>query len=298
MSAKPDTSTGDIKTAVNHAMVLLSKGQSQLAREQAEEILQHYPDEINSLLVVAVAIRDQGDNAEALKRLQTLVKRVPDFALAKQELGFTYAETGQILPAIEALQGAVAIESKLPASWKLMAELFLDDEDENSADPWIVKARRNAVGLHDLPVLILEQVGHASVQDPCLTGDQRGRMFTGLYSQASGLHADKLDRLVADEGVEEAYCVAAATHTGDGVVRKLPGEFEQLPSGLGSNDRLEVSHEHRIWVRSHDATYQVVRRLHVRYPVPDSLIYRVLERATSRFHRPNLGAKQPHSEDV
>ena len=133
MSAEPKVNTGDLKTAVKHAMVLLSKGQSQLAREQAEQILRHYPDEINSLLVVAVAIRDQGDNVQALKRLQALIKRAPDFALAQQELGFTYAETGQILPAIEALQSAVAIEPKLPASWKLMAELFLDDEDEESA---------------------------------------------------------------------------------------------------------------------------------------------------------------------
>ncbi len=134
MNAKPDASTRDIKTAVKHAMGLLSKGESKLAREQAEQILRHYPDEVNSLFVVAVAIRDQGDNAQALQRLQALVKRAPDFALAQQELGFAYAEVGQVMAAIEALQSAVAIEPKLPASWKLMGELFLVDEDEDSAN--------------------------------------------------------------------------------------------------------------------------------------------------------------------
>jgi len=133
MSAKPQARTDDIKTAIQHAMRLLAKGESRLAREQAEEILRHYPDERNSLFVVAAAVRADGDKAEALQRLEKLVQRAPDFALAQQELGFAYAEAGQVLAAIEALQRAVAIEPKLPASWKLMGELFLVDEDENSA---------------------------------------------------------------------------------------------------------------------------------------------------------------------
>ncbi len=133
MSSKPDVNTADLRTAVKNAMELLSKDQSQLAREQAEEILRHYPDEVNSSFVVAVAIRDQGDDVEALSRLQALVKRTPNFALAQQELGFVYADMGRLNEAIEALQRAVAIEAKLPASWKLMGELFLVDEDEKSA---------------------------------------------------------------------------------------------------------------------------------------------------------------------
>ena len=133
MSSKPNDNTGDLKTAVKIAMELLSKDRSQLAREQAEEILRHYPDEVNSLFVVAVAIGDQGDSDEALDRLQALLNRAPDFALAQQELGFVYADKGQLSDAIEALQRAVAIEPKLPASWKLMGELYLADEDEKSA---------------------------------------------------------------------------------------------------------------------------------------------------------------------
>ncbi len=118
MSATPNVNSGDIKTAIQHAMGLLSKGESRLAREQAEEILRHYPDEVNSLFVVAAAVRTEGDKAEALRRLEKLVQRAPDFALAQQELGFAYAEAGEVLAGIKALQRAVAIEPKLPASWK------------------------------------------------------------------------------------------------------------------------------------------------------------------------------------
>jgi tetratricopeptide (TPR) repeat protein len=133
MSAKPKLTTGDLQTTIRRAMDLLSQGQSGLARTQAEAILRHYPDEVNSLFVVAVAIRDQGDNEKALKRLQALLKRAPDFALAQQELGFAYAETGKLPEAITALKRAVAIEPKLPASWKLMGELFLVSGDEKSS---------------------------------------------------------------------------------------------------------------------------------------------------------------------
>ena len=82
MSVESQAQTGNLKTAVEHAMGLLAKGQSEQAKEQADEILRHYPDEVNSLLVVSAAIRAQGNNEEALERLWALVGRVPDFALA------------------------------------------------------------------------------------------------------------------------------------------------------------------------------------------------------------------------
>ena len=93
MSAKTNQNTGDLKMAVSNAMRLLSEGQSELAREQAEEILQQFPDEVNSQFVVAVAMRDRGNSDEAVEELQALIRRVPDFALAHQELGFALAES-------------------------------------------------------------------------------------------------------------------------------------------------------------------------------------------------------------
>ncbi len=134
MTAESEARTGDLKTAVKHAMELLSAGESGLAKEQAEEILRRFPDETNSLFVVAAAVRAQGHKEDALQRLQALVERAPDFALAQQELGFAYAATGKLMSAINVLQSAVAIEPKLPASWKLMGELFLVDGDEDSAN--------------------------------------------------------------------------------------------------------------------------------------------------------------------
>ena len=125
--------TGDLKTAVVRALRLLAAGQTQLAREQADAILRHYPDEANSLLVVAAGMRIEGDSDGALQRLELLVERVPDFALAQQELGFAFSDAGEPIKAIAALKKAVAIDSKLPACWKLLTELFLAEENEAAA---------------------------------------------------------------------------------------------------------------------------------------------------------------------
>ncbi len=134
MSAEADEHTGDLKTAITNAMILLQKGDFADAKEQAEEILNYYPGEINSQYVLAAVLRAVGDNKNSRQHLQDIVKRAPDFALAQQELGFVHAEMGEILPAIAAVQSAVRIEPKLPASWKLMGEMFLIDGDENSAN--------------------------------------------------------------------------------------------------------------------------------------------------------------------
>ena len=133
MSVEPEPQTGDLKTAIKNALELLARGEAEQAREQADEILRHFPDEINSQYIVAAALRAEGDNEAALQCLQGLVQRAPDYALAQQELGFCYAATGQLYAAIEALQKAVGIQAKLPAAWRLMGELFLADGDEDSA---------------------------------------------------------------------------------------------------------------------------------------------------------------------
>jgi len=133
MNTQTEQDSGDLKTAIAHSMRLLAAGEAGLAKEQAEEILRHFPDEANSLFVVAAALRAQGHKDDAMKGLQALVERAPNFALAQQELGFAYAADGQLMAAIQALQAAVKEQPKLPASWKQMGELFLIDGDEASA---------------------------------------------------------------------------------------------------------------------------------------------------------------------
>ena len=125
--------TGNLQTAVDQAMKLLGADQPERAREQANNILRHYPEEANSSFVVAAADRAAGAHAAAIDSLNALLKRAPDFSLAQQELGFAYADVGEPELAIQSLRRALAIEPKLPACWKLMAELYIAEENEAAA---------------------------------------------------------------------------------------------------------------------------------------------------------------------
>jgi predicted Zn-dependent protease len=132
-SQAPQSETGDLKSAVQNAMTLLSRGEPALAREQAREILRQFPNEPNSLFVLAAAQRAEGQGSDAIAALQALVARVPDFALAQQELGFALAEAADTPAAILALGDALKAEPKLPASWKLLAELHSAEGNEEAA---------------------------------------------------------------------------------------------------------------------------------------------------------------------
>ena len=146
-------------------MKLLAAGQPDRAQEQANNILRHYPDEVNSLFVIAASLRANGDNVGAIRKLGALLFRVPDFALAQQELGFAYAEAGEPIKAIRALRDAVNIEEKMPACWKLMAELYLAEEDDESAaaasNQYLLSISENPTLVRALQFLRAEKIGAA-----------------------------------------------------------------------------------------------------------------------------------------
>ncbi len=66
MSTNTEPGIGDLKTAIKNALNLLVEGETDLARAQADEILRHYPDEVNSQYIVAAALRAQGNLEAAL----------------------------------------------------------------------------------------------------------------------------------------------------------------------------------------------------------------------------------------
>jgi tetratricopeptide (TPR) repeat protein len=125
--------TGDLKTAVRHAMTLFARGELELASEQSREILRAFPAEPNSAFILAAASRARGDAHAAHTALEVLVSRVPDFALAWQELAFARVDLGATEAAKAALMTAIATDKPLPQSWRLLAELSSAEGDSEAA---------------------------------------------------------------------------------------------------------------------------------------------------------------------
>jgi len=61
---------------------------------------------------------------------------------------------------------------------------------------------------------------------------------------------------------------------------------------------MKIPHHHRIGVRPGHRTNQIVGGAHIRHPVAQSFVHRILERLAARFHHPHFGTQELHAKDV
>src|SRR5204862_3475780 len=108
----------------------------------------------------------------------------------------------------------------------------------------------------------------------------------------------ELDAGIIDEGAEDPYGVRSATDARDHNVREGAEPRKALLARLSADDRLEVAHHRRIRVRTDRGTEEVIRGAHIRDPVADRLVDRVLEGLASRVDLSHLGAETLHPENV
>ncbi|MBL4630482.1 MAG: sulfotransferase [Paraglaciecola sp.] len=125
--------TNDIRVAVQHAQEMLQHKAYIPAEQQGLEILKLFPNEPNGLFILGCALRGQGRLEEAKKTLKNLVNNTDNFALALQELAFTYHQLNQMKLAIDCLQQAVNIQPQLALSWKMLSELLNAISDKQGA---------------------------------------------------------------------------------------------------------------------------------------------------------------------
>ena len=123
-----------LKDALDQALAALNHGRYKDAREQAQILLDQHPQDHNASYILGAALRGEGKHEQSISCLLELCTLAPDFAQAQQELGFVLAATGQVVPAIHALQQAIKFDSSLSESWKVMGEMFLADGDRTSAN--------------------------------------------------------------------------------------------------------------------------------------------------------------------
>ncbi len=79
---------------------------------------------------------------------------------------------------------------------------------------------------------------------------------------------------------------------------RRPSRCDHLLSRLDADDGLEIAHHLRVGMRSRDGADAVERIFHVRHPVAQRLVERILESARTRMHRDHLRAQKLHPEYV
>ncbi len=124
---------GSLEVAVQHASSLLGTD-PEMAEQQAHEILKVVPDFPPAQLILASALRRQGQHATALQQLDGLVKQQAVWAAAHFEHGLALADTGRGDDAIKALRKTVELHPKHPDAWRLLADHLMAIDDNAGAD--------------------------------------------------------------------------------------------------------------------------------------------------------------------
>jgi tetratricopeptide (TPR) repeat protein len=108
-----------------------------MAAEQAREILKAVPGHPQAELLLAMALKRQGDLEAARAILAPLARAQPRAASVHAELGATLAALGEGAQAIEALKTAVALKPDLADAWRGLADaLSLAGESAGADDAY------------------------------------------------------------------------------------------------------------------------------------------------------------------
>ena len=154
------------------------------------------------------------------------------------------------------------------------------------------------MGIGNLTVGILQQVGAVAMQYPGYPALQAGGMLAAIQTFARGFDTDHPHAVILKEGMEQAHGVGAATNTGDQAVGQATFTGQHLRSGFPANHRLKLADHGRIGVRSGDRADHVEGVLDIGDPVAQGLVHGVLEGAGAGGDGDDLGAHQTHARNV
>jgi len=166
----------------------------------------------------------------------------------------------------------------------------------------IIQAGSHGVGLQDLAVGVLEDFCQGAVQHAVAPQAQAGSVICGpiraSWPPASGLHGYQPDRLIGQEGSEDAHGIAAPAHAGHYAVGQTALCLQDLLFRLLPYHALEVPHHAGKWMGSRCRSQQIMGMIKGRSPVPHGLVYGVLEGPGAGPDRYDLCSHEAHAVDV
>ena len=129
---------GDLDAALANARKLLEERAYPAALAQAQEIRKQFPQEGRAAFIGAVAKNRLGKHKGALKDLRRLAKRAskatPGVAPILHELGLALRANGELAQATSTFQRAVKANPKMAAAWQALGELLAERGDDEAAD--------------------------------------------------------------------------------------------------------------------------------------------------------------------
>jgi serine/threonine protein kinase/tetratricopeptide (TPR) repeat protein len=203
-----------------------------------------YPNDYTALANSALLHKQQGDRAEALRKLERATQVAPDQPLGWTNLGQTYFEGGQYAEAKRVMETAIKLQDSTSARIGLFqAAIFLDDLPLAEQQVAAVRGRRDEVDMVAIRIFADTYLGRMKEAAELATELQSralalsrapaagnglmqlaiGEALVGLGDQARArVEKADADGLLGDELIEARLVVAAITQDGAEARRLLP----------------------------------------------------------------------------
>jgi len=133
-----------LNQAIDRAAALLATDAASAERE-ARAALARAPRDPRAALILASALRRQGDASGALTILRPLAAAYPNAALTQYEFGAALTLTGDPLAGIEALRRATTLGRDHAEAWRALGEALFAEGDNAGAEAAFAQHRRAQV---------------------------------------------------------------------------------------------------------------------------------------------------------
>ena len=124
----------ELQPALERIVHLIKAGHAQQAEEQAREILRSSPQEPNTVFLLAKARHLQGDSAEAITLLDTLIARRRNWLSVHQEKAIILRSRGDLAASVASLREVVRLDPARSSAWGLMADMLTTLGEQTAAD--------------------------------------------------------------------------------------------------------------------------------------------------------------------
>ena len=117
-------------------------------------------------------------------------------------------------------------------------------------------------------------------------------MASAFQTLASGFHANETRFLEGDVRIKDAHGVAATTYaSNDRIGLRALVHSGHLSNALFTDHTLEITHHHRIGVRTRNRANDVEGIFYIGDPIAQGFVQRVFQGATAGLHRYHCGAQ-------
>src|SRR5690606_7724344 len=114
----------------------------------------------------------------------------------------------------------------------------------------------------------------------------------------TGFHAVHGDLSVFNVGMEQTNGIGTTTHTGNQCIRLTTKMLDTLTLHFTADYTLEITHQHRIWVRACGSANDVEGIVHMSHPVTHGFVHSVFQSFGTGSDRLHFRTQQLHAVNV